>query len=127
MKLEHVGIWTRDLEVARQFYTSHFGCAATPRYDNSRTGFSSYFLSFPDGARIELMQQPEEAERRAGDPARRAGHLALSVGSESAVIELTARLGQAGVPVVSQPRRTGDGYFESVITDPDGNRIELTI
>ncbi len=129
MKIEHLALWTDDLERARAFYAEWFGAQAGAAYHNPRTGFRSYFLSFTSGARLELMQRPDVA-RRAGEESRECvglAHFAVALGSETAVDELTARMRTAGLAVVSAPRRTGDGYYESVVLDPDGNRIELTV
>ncbi len=132
MRIHHVGIWTRDLEGLKAFYLQHFNARAGTLYVNARTGFRSYFLSFGGDAAIEIMFRDDVA---AGEDAGsgtdedvRVGyaHLALAVASESEVVEITERLRAAGVPVASAPRRTGDGYFESVVLDPDGNRIEIT-
>jgi lactoylglutathione lyase len=127
MRLEHVAVWTHDLERLRAFYERHFGARAGARYRSAtREGFTSYFLAFPDGgARLELMSVPALAAA-APEPAVCYAHLALALGSEAAVDALTARLRDAGVPVLSGPRRTGDGYYESVVADPDGNLVELT-
>src|SRR5690242_3484834 len=125
MRIEHIAIWTRDIEVLCAFYRRHFGCVVGPRYTNASKGFSSRFLKFQDGARLEVMQLSS-----LGDPVEgnRVGlaHFAVSVGSEDQVLRMTAALRQAGVEVVGEPRRTGDGYFESVVLDPDGNRVEIT-
>ena len=118
MRIEHVALWTADIERLRAFYEQHLGARAGERYENAGTGFASYFLEFQGGARLELMQMPG----RTGSFA----HLALSLGSEPAVDAATERLRAAGVTVAGEPRRTGDGYYESVVLDPDGNRIELT-
>jgi lactoylglutathione lyase len=128
MRIAHVAIWTADLERLRAFYEQHFGAKAGPAYVNPAKGFSSYFLQLDDGARLELMSKAAIAPA-AGVPAgERAGyaHVALSLGSRESVVAATDRLRAAGVPVVDGPRVTGDGYFESVVLDPDGNRIELT-
>jgi len=126
MRIEHVAIWSRDIGVLRKFYCEHFGCVASARYENPGTGFSSYFLRFADGARLEIMQQPGiDAAGRA--TACGLAHFAVSVGSEEAVRSLTAKLQAQGVRGTGEPRWTGDGYFESVVLDPDGNAIELTI
>ncbi len=124
MRIEHVALWTDDLEGLRTFYEQHLGGTAGPRYE--RPGFASYFLQFDGGARLELMQMPGIAER---DRTRQdVGwiHIALTVGAPEDVDRITTELAAAGVPVVDPPRRTGDGYYESVVLDPDGNRIELT-
>ena len=128
MQIEHLALWTPDLERSRAFYATWFAARAGERYHNPRTGFVSYFLSFDSGARLELMQMPG-IPPNANDPDRQAMgliHFAVSLGSEVAVDELTSRLQAAGHRVVSGPRRTGDGYYESCVLDPDGNRIELT-
>lgn len=126
MRIEHLALWTRDLEDLRQFYVTHFGGQAGARYENTRRGFSSYFLCFTDGARLELMQLRDLAPA-ATSPAVGLAHFALAVGSEAEVRRRTEQLRTAGVRILSEPRRTGDGYFESTVADPDGNIIELTI
>jgi lactoylglutathione lyase len=126
MRIAHVAVWTADLERLRAFYEQHLGATAGRKYVNPTKGFSSYFLDFDGGARLELMSK---ATVVAAPPApERTGyaHLALSLGSRDAVVALTDRLRAAGVPVLDGPRTTGDGCFESVVADPDGNRIELT-
>lgn len=128
MRIEHVAIWTRDVERLRRFYETYFGAAAGAKYVNRGRRFQSYFLSFPEGGRLELMQEPGVGDAPAGAGAGRAGygHVALAVGSEERVDELTRRLWQDGYRVADGPRRTGDGYYESVVLDPDGNRVEIT-
>ena len=123
VKIEHIALWTDDLEGLRAFYEQRLGGRAGPRYE--RPGFASYFLEFEGGARLELMQMPGIAPR---DRLRQdAGwiHIAFTVGSRADVDRLTAELAAAGVPVADGPRETGDGYYESVVLDPEGNRIEL--
>lgn len=128
MKIEHLALWTTDLERARAFYTAWFGAQAGAPYHNPRTGFRSYFLRFDDGARLELMQRPDIGPRDHGPERETLGlaHFAVTLGSETAVDALTEKMRHAGVTVLSAPRRTGDGYYESVVLDSDGNRIELT-
>lgn len=126
MKIEHVAIWSPDIEVLRQFYCEHFGCVASSRYENEKKRYASYFLHFPEGARIEVMQKVGIAPR-ASKGCHGYAHFALSVGSEREVRALTDLLRDRGVAVCSEPRWTGDGYFESVVADPDGNEIEITI
>ena len=129
MHLEHIALWTHDLERLREFYTTFLGARAGAPYHNPRNGFRSYFLNFDTGARLELMQMPG-IPANANDMDRQATgliHFAMAVGSDSTVDALTTRLADAGHRVVSPPRRTGDGYYESCVLDPDGNRIELTV
>ncbi len=113
--LEHLGLWTADLERLRAWYERWLGAVAGERYENRETGFSSYFLSFAGGARLELMQ-------RAGEELGLRAHVAFAVGDVDALVE---QLRAAGVPVLGEPRATGDGYYEAVVADPDGNRVEL--
>lgn len=129
MRVEHIAIWTRDLERLRGFYERYFGAKACEKYTNPRKRFESYFLTFDSGARVELMRAPDLDEGRDRTGRSRVGyaHLAFAVGSESGVDELTGRLRRDGYEILDGPRRTGDGYYESVALDPDGNRIELTV
>jgi lactoylglutathione lyase len=124
--LEHAALWTPDLERARAFYETYLDAAAGEKYVNPDTDFSSYFLTFEDGARLELMHTPS-LSAPADHPAAGYAHVAIALGSEPAVDRLTERLREDGYPVLDGPRRTGDGYYESVVEDPDGNRVELTV
>ena len=126
MRIEHVAIWTRDLQRLREFYEKYFGAIAGSRYENPRKQFQSYFLTFDGGARLELMQSPAVAEGNTKGIQGGFAHVAVAIGSEPAVDALTAKLRDAGYPVLDGPRRTGDGYYEAVVLDPDGNRIEIT-
>ena len=126
MRIEHAALYVNDLEAAREFFVRFFGAAADEGYHNPRTGFRSHFLTFDDGARLELMTRPDmtDAEK---DLARTGwAHLAFSVGSEAEVDRLTAELAAAGYEVVSGPRTTGDGYYESCVLGPEGNQVEIT-
>jgi lactoylglutathione lyase len=127
MRIEHVAIWTTDLSRCKHFYTSYFGVIAGPNYVNPAKGFESCFLSFDNGARLEAMTTTSLSLDQTPRGAQRLGltHLAISVGSEYLVDSLTERLRADGIAVVDGPRRTGDGYYESVVMDPDGNRIEI--
>lgn len=129
MRIEHVAIWTRDLERLRSFYEMYFQASAGPRYVNERKHFTSYFLSFASGARLEIMTRPglANAGGDTGAPPIGYAHLALSVGSQEAVDSMAGRFRSDGVPVVDGPRWTGDGYYECVVLDPDGNRLEITV
>ena len=127
MLVEHIALWTEDIEQLRRFYEGYFGARASAKYSNERTQFQSYFMTFSGGARLELMQRPDVAgTNKPGQERLGYAHLAYSVGGEQAVDELTARLEADGYVCLSGPRRTGDGYYESVVLDPDGNRIEIT-
>ena len=129
MKIEHVAIWCRDLEGLRQFYETYFDARSNPKYANETKGFESYFLSFDSAARIELMRMPSIPGTADDAYAQATGlaHLAFSVGSEERVDALTAALASAGYEVLDGPRRTGDGYYESAVLDPEKNRIEITV
>lgn len=129
MTIHHVALWVSRLEEMREFYMKFFGATAGERYTNAGNGFSSYFLSFDGGASLELMfMESIPANRNSTeDQYRGLIHIAISTGSEEVVRELTETLREAGLPVVSEPRRTGDGFYESCILDPEGNRVELTI
>ncbi|BFG69703.1 VOC family protein [Sediminibacterium sp. KACHI17] len=129
MKIEHVAIWCRDLEVMRSFYISYFNAVSNELYINEKKQYRSYFLSFESGARLELMQMHSVTENLNGTGTQYFGlnHFAFSTGSKESVDELTRRLSEAGFQVVGAPRTTGDGYYESVVLDPENNRIEITI
>jgi lactoylglutathione lyase len=126
-RIEHVALWVADLETTCAFYALHFGATVGPRYDNPAKGFASRFLSLAEGARIEIMTGSGLVPRSAPIPPHSSGlaHLAIAVGSEAGVDALAAQLRAAGVPVVDGPRRTGDGYYEAVVLDPECNRIEI--
>ncbi len=128
MRIDHVALWTSDLERCQRFYCTYFGAFAGAGYVNAAKGFASCFLSFDDGARIEAMTTTTLAPLAIEPGAQRMGltHLAIALGSEAAVDELTQRLKDDGHPILDGPRRTGDGYYESVALDPDGNRVEIT-
>jgi lactoylglutathione lyase len=127
VRISHIAVWTQDIERLKEFYERHFGAKAGPRYVNPGRRFESYFLSFESGARLEIMQMPSVSRRQdIGVPSQGYAHLAVSVGSEAEVDRLTDRLRAGGCEILSNPRRTGDGYYESVVADPDGNPIEIT-
>lgn len=125
--LEHIALWVENLDLVCAFYAEHFGAVVGPLYENPAKGFASRFLSFGDGARIEVMTTSGLDLVELDPGAQRMGltHLALSVGSEQAVDALTQRLRHLGLTVLDGPRRTGDGYYESVVLDPEGNRVEV--
>jgi lactoylglutathione lyase len=127
MRIEHLALWTDDLERLAAFYGRYFGATVGDKYVNEKKGFESRFVSFDTGARLELMRTTTLSPVRYEAGAQRMGltHFAVSLGSEERVDELTARLRQDGHAILDGPRRTGDGYYESVVLDPDGNRVEI--
>lgn len=128
MHICHIAIWTHDIARLERFYAKYFNARVAPHYRNPAKGFESVFLSFDQGAKIEVMQTGsiQLVERAPGAQCTGLTHLALSLGSDSEVDALAARLQAAGYPIIDGPRRTGDGYYECVILDPDGNRIEIS-
>jgi lactoylglutathione lyase len=126
MVIEHVAIWTSQLEALTAFYARFFAAHPGPPYRSASRPFESVFLSFPSGARLELMRLPGLGPSAGPDPRVGLAHLAFSVGGRDAVDRLTAEVGAAGFTVEGRPRVTGDGYYEGVILDPDGNRVEIT-
>jgi lactoylglutathione lyase len=127
-RLEHVAVWTSDIERACDFYARYFDATVGAAYRNPARGFESRFVSFEGGARLEVMRSERLPLVTAEPGAERHGltHLAISVGSEARVDELARRLQADGYGVIDGPRRTGDGYYEAVVLDPDGNRLEIT-
>ena len=127
MRIEHIAMYVNDLEKARTFFMRYFGASSNEGYQNPRTDFRSYFLSFDCGARLEIMNKPLMSDTEKG--LNRTGyiHIAFSLGSKSAVDELTERLKADGYEVTSGPRTTGDGYYESCIVGIEGNQIEITV
>ena len=129
MKIEHIAIWCRDIEKLRKFYIDYFAAKSNERYVNTSKNFQSYFLSFSGGCRLELMQMPTIPESKNDIRAQFTGliHFAISVGSKEQVDLLTKKLQADGYEIAGPPRTTGDGYYESVVLDPEGNRIEITL
>jgi lactoylglutathione lyase len=129
MQIEHVAIWTTDIELMKDFYCRYFGAVAGEKYINPKKHFQSYFLSFEKGPRLELMQMEDVPETSNDIYKQFTGliHFAFSVDSEEKVKLLTAELVRDGYELIDGPRWTGDGYFESVVLDPEKNRIEITI
>ncbi len=127
MKIEHIALYVNDLEQARDFFLKYFEATSNEGYHNVNTEFRSYFLTFSDGFRLEIMTKPDLTD--SGDLLNRFGyaHIAFSVGSKEAVDDLTDRLRADGYSILSGPRITGDGYYESCILGFEGNIIEITI
>lgn len=126
MKIEHVAIWVNDLEGMREFYELYFEGQSNEKYYNQVNEFESYFIEFNSGARLEIMRRKGIDKKKQADITGWA-HIAFSLGSKEAVDEMTIRLKNAGFTVLSGPRITGDGYYESLIEDPEGNQIEITV
>ncbi len=128
MKISHVAIWAEDLDCLKEFYVRYFGAKAGEKYRNDAKGFESYFLGFDSGARLEIMHMASVSRNATDSDRPRTGlaHFAVSVGSRRRVDELTAVLKSDGYRIVGGPRDTGDGYYESVVLDAEGNRVEIT-
>lgn len=122
--IDHIAIWVEDLEKMREFYCKYFDGVSNQKYENKIKGFESYFISFDGATRIELMKR-KDIEERIYKEILGLAHLAFKVGSKKKVNELTEIFRKDGYKIIGEPRTTGDGYYESVILDPEGNRIEL--
>lgn len=127
MKIDHIALYVKDLEVSKSFYETYFRAKPNQLYHNPKTGLHIYFLSFDSGTRLEIMWRPNLSKRL--DRVMNEGliHFAFSVGSKEAVDTLTQKIIAAGYECFSAPRTTGDGYYESVVLDPDSNMIEITV
>lgn len=124
-RIEHIGLWVRDLDLMKEFYERYFEAEANERYHNQKTDFQSYFLTFPSSdTRLELMNKPNLKEAVADSFTY--AHIAYQVDSKEAVDSLHEQLVKDGYPHVNGPRVTGDGYYEAVVEDPEGNLIEIT-
>lgn len=127
MKIEHVAMYVNDLEAVRDFFITYLGAKSNEGYHNMKTGFRSYFLSFDDGARLEIMNKPQMTDTEKDLVRTGYAHIAFSVGSKENVDRLTEKLKNDGYEVISGPRITGDGYYESCIVGIERNQIELTV
>lgn len=129
MRIEHIAIWVQDPESVKNYYSRYFGASIGKEYHNPAKNFRSWFLSFQDGARIELMHNPDIPLSKNSAYQQFTGlvHFAVSVGSKEKVDALTSTLKEDGFEILDAPRTTGDGYYESVVLDPENNRIEITI
>jgi lactoylglutathione lyase len=123
-RIEHIGVWVRDLDSVAAFYAKYFAARIGPLYRNPRKAFESRFLEFAAGARLEIMTRTDVSAHSAAELLGLA-HVAIAVGPENEVDALAARFKSDGVPIDSGPRRTGDGYYECVARDPEGNRVEI--
>lgn len=127
MHIEHVAMYVNDLEAARDFFVRYLGGRSNEGYHNTTTDFRSYFISFNEGARLEIMTRPQMPDTAKDLNRTGYAHIAFSVGSKETVDALTATLKAAGYEVVSGPRTTGDGYYESCVVAVEGNQVEITI
>ena len=127
MKIEHIALYVNDLEGARKFFMKYLGAQSNGGYHNPKTNFRSYFLSFDDGARLEIMNKLEMTDLPKDLVRTGYAHIAFSVGSKEKVDALTAQLKSDGYEIVSGPRTTGDGYYESCIVAVEDNQIEITV
>ena len=129
MKIEHVAIWVKDIDIVCEFYRKYFGGVVQPLYHNPAKQFTSRFITFEDGARLEVMHRPNIRQNDEMFHVEHFGfaHISFSVGSKEKVDQLTKEMSADRVPIVGESRTTGDGYYESVVLDPEGNRIEITI
>jgi len=125
MRIDHVAINVRDLERSRGFFVKYFGGMSNDMYFNHRTGLRTFFLTFEGGCKVEIMSRPGVLGSDESAESFGYAHLAFRVCDRMLVDSLTARLRDDGYPVHSGPRLTGDGYYESCVLDPDGNRIEI--
>ena len=126
MKIDHVALYVNDLERTKDFFVKYFNAKSNEGYHNKKTDFRSYFLVF-DGARLEIMNKPEMSDLPKDLASTGYIHIAFSVGSKEKVDTLTAKLKADGYEVISGPRTTGDGYYESCIVAIEGNQVEITV
>lgn len=127
MKIEHIAMYVKDLEKTKTFFEIYLNARANAGYHNPKTDFRSYFLSFDDGARLEIMNKPQMQDSSKALTQTGYIHIAFSVGSKEKVDELTAKLKEDGYEIISGPRITGDGYYESCVVGIEDNQIEITV
>ena len=127
MKIHHIAIWTFRLEELREFYIRYFNGTSNEKYINPKKGFESYFIYFDDGAALELMSRTDVQNTPIEENKLGITHFALSFQSKEDVLRTTEQLRSDGYTIAGEPRTSGDGYFESVILDPDGNRADTLL
>ena len=127
MYIEHIAMYVNDLEKTREFFVKYFNATSNEGYHNKTTDFRSYFLTFDNGARLEIMNKPQMSDEEKGFNRSGYIHIAFSLGSKDAVDVLTERMKNDGYNVISGPRTTGDGYYESCVIGIEGNQIEITV
>lgn len=124
MRIHHIAVWTFRLEEMKEFYVRYFKGTSNDKYVNSKKGFESYFIRFDGGAELELMNRTDVQNTPIEENRLGLTHFAFALGSKEEVLGLTEQLRNAGYVIAGEPRTSGDGYFESVVLDPDGNRVE---
>ncbi|TXJ39686.1 VOC family protein [Brachyspira pilosicoli] len=128
MKISHIAIWAKDIEKMKEFYIKYFNCKCGDKYVNTKKGFESYFLEFEDNrCRLEIMKRNDINDLDKNKEYYVFAHIAISVGSKDKVDSLTNLFEKDGIKILSYPRVTGDGYYESVVFDIENNRVEITI
>ena len=125
MRIEHLAMYVNDLEKIKEFYIKYFGATPNEKYHNPRTGLQTYFLTFEEGARLEIRTRPDRVDGKEELLATGFTHLAFTLGSKEKVDEMTELMKKDGYEVLSGPRTTCDGYYESCLLDPEGNQIEI--
>src|SRR6056297_1345624 len=127
MKIDHIAIWTYNLEGLRNFYVHYFDASSSEIYYNHSKEFRSYFLNFDGDCRLEIMEMPNVPKSKNIPDRNYTGlsHFAIQVSSKTEVNRLTEQIRSDGFKILSEPRTTGDGYYESAVLDPDGNRVEI--
>lgn len=128
MNINHIAVWSKNIELLKEFYCHWFNANAGKRYHNPKKNFTSYFITFADGeASLEIMNVPEIIDHNIADKFKGFCHISISLGSKEKVDDMTGRMRNSGITILGEPRITGDGCYESVIADPEGNIIELTV
>ena len=125
MRIDHIAIWTNDIEALREFYVNLFDFKSGERYENPTKGYASYFLTYETGARLEIMSRTDIQHRPDDGPHLGYAHFSIALGSEEQVLDMAKRVEEYGCVINDGPRTTGDGYFEFATKDPDGNVIEV--
>lgn len=132
MTINHIAVLVSDIEKSREFYCKYFGAVSDEKYCSKTSGLQTYFLSFDNGARLEIMSRRDCVNNidnnKIGSSEFITGltHIAFSVGNKNNVDMLTLQLENDGYIIRSKPRITGDGYYESVVIDNEGIFIEIT-
>ena len=127
MRINHLALWVNNLENMKDYYVKFFEGKVGEKYINEKKGFSSYFINFDSGAKLEIMSKKDVSLKESEEYTKGYAHIAISVGSKEKVDTLTEEIRYAGYKVTSETRVTGDGYYESCVVDPEGNLIEITI